>query len=261
MIIVQETQIPAQNTVRLLGLDSARGLAILLMVLFHFCYDLSYFHFVSMQFTDPFWIGFRTVTVSLFFIVSGWTMTLSPEKGMRWSRFYRRFGQVAGAAVAISVVTYLMFPQQWIYFGILHFFALSMWIALPFRQRPMLALWVGLLFFLLYATVDSFNLTPLFLLLQPWLNLPNSTLDIARLIPWFGIILFGIFLGHYGKKCFSWIPVNVLSRNMANLYFWKTRQSAVMRPLAWIGKRPLSIYLIHQPILFSVIALVAKITA
>ncbi len=246
---------------RLLWLDGARGLAILMMVVFHFFYDLSHFHFMALDFTDPFWRGFRTLILSLFFVVSGWTMTLNPAGGLRWGSFIKRFGQVAAAALALSLVTYLLFPQQWIYFGILHFFALSMWLALPFRQRPWLALCVGAALFFLDATVDGFGTTFLFLWLQPWLNLPNSTLDIARLVPWFGVVLFGIFLGHLGRGKLA-IPVIVALSGLATHSTLANHAlNAVAKPLAWVGKHPLFIYLVHQPILFGLIALAANIAA
>lgn len=243
----------AKPTARNDWLDSGRGLAIILMVVFHLGYDLSTFQFVSFDFNDAFWRGFRTLIIVLFFGVSGWTMTLRHSQPIHWPRFLKRFGQVASGALLISSVTLVLFPQQWIYFGILHFFALSMWVALPFRSRPYLALVTALTIILLDVTQPWFHFTPLYNALQPWLHLPNSTLDIARFTPWFAVVLLGIFFGHV-------TPTAPLSN-----FIWRIRRSDTSQTpqktslLQWAGKHPLSLYLIHQPILYGATALAAAI--
>lgn len=243
----------SETVTRVSWLDSSRGLAIILMVIFHLCYDLSTFHFVDFDFSGAFWRAFRTVIVVLFFGVSGWTMTLKHSQPIQWPRFLYRFGQVAGGALLISLVTFVMFPQQWVYFGILHFFALSMWVALPFRSRPYLALTVALIIFILDATQPWFHFTLLFNAVQPWLNLPDSTLDIARFTPWFGVVLLGIFLGHITSAT----PLNKCGW-YHRLHDWMP-QAPRISILAWAGKHPLALYLIHQPLLYGVTAATAAI--
>ena len=48
-------------------IDSLRGSAVVLMVGYHFCYDLDHFRLYSFDFhNNPFWLNLRTLIVSLF---------------------------------------------------------------------------------------------------------------------------------------------------------------------------------------------------
>ena len=227
-------------------LDRSRGLAIILMEIFHACFDLTTFHFASFDFTNDFWRAFRTLIIVLFFGISGWTATLGHDRPIPWRRFSKRFLQVAMAAILISLVTGFLFPQRWIYFGILHFFAVSMWVALPFRGRPYWALTVGIALFVMDATLSNFNFSWLFQALQPVLHLPNSTLDIARFTPWFGVVLIGIFLGHV-------VPEDRVAAIFSAGF--SAKKTPRFDLLLWTGRHPLSVYLIHQPILYGLTAI------
>lgn len=53
--------------------DALRGLAMVWMTVFHFCFDLSHFGFWSQNFrADPFWTTQRTFIVSLFLFARAW---------------------------------------------------------------------------------------------------------------------------------------------------------------------------------------------
>ena len=44
-------------------IDSLRGVAIVWMTVFHFCFDLTYFHYLRQDFyNDPFWTWQRSVS-------------------------------------------------------------------------------------------------------------------------------------------------------------------------------------------------------
>ncbi len=220
---------------RILALDSYRGLAILLMMVFHFAYDLSYFGYIEFAFDDPFWAWFRYIIVTLFFTVSGVSLVLATKDGIRWKKFLIRWAQVGLGAIAITVSTYFMFPKAWVYFGVLHFIFVAMITGLLFVKRPYLALVLGLTIFVLFNATDWFNLKWLYSYLKPILGLPNATQDITRYIPWFGMILVGIYLGH---------------KQLQNIIF---PQGKVANALAFMGKHSLLIYLVHQLILFGLV--------
>jgi uncharacterized membrane protein len=66
-------------------LDALRGVAIVWMALFHFCFDLNHFgFFVPRQlFTaDPFWTTQRTCIVTLFLFCAGMGQAIVLEQGV-----------------------------------------------------------------------------------------------------------------------------------------------------------------------------------
>lgn len=220
--------------------DLLRGLAILLMVVFHFCYDLSYFGYADFNIHSPFWTGFRTLILTLFFIVSGYSFYLAHGNGFRQRVFVRRFTQLFGSAAAITLVTRLLFPQSWIYFGILHFFVVAQLIMLVLCRHPRLNLIVTLGVFVCWISLPGFNLHWLYIYLQPVLDLPYGTQDITRLVPWISLITAGLAFAQYRQHLGINLPPVPLS----------VLKAPAIKLLALCGRHPLKIYLLHQPLLF-----------
>jgi uncharacterized membrane protein len=55
-------------------------------------------------------------------------------------------------------------------------------------------------------------------------------------LPWLGVLLWGLAIG-------GWL--------LTHRRHWLTGAlPAALRPLAWLGARPLRIYMLHQPVLF-----------
>ena len=108
-------------------LDALRAVAIVWMAIFHFCFDLSHFRLTHQNFyTDPFWTQQRTAIVTLFLFCAGFGQAIAWEQRQPWSRFWRRWAQVAGCAVLVSLGSWLMFKQRYISFGVLHAIAVML---------------------------------------------------------------------------------------------------------------------------------------
>lgn len=73
------------------------------------------------------------------------------------------------------------------------------------------------------------------------------TEDYVPLFPWLGVALIGIFIGRQLKKL-AWF---IASANM--------QLNGLCDVLAWMGKRSLLIYMIHQPILMGLLWLFLQI--
>ena len=223
-------------------IDQMRGIAIILMAIFHFCYDLGTFNFIEFSMKGTFFPWFRYVIVTLFFLSVGAGLYLAHTPAFRWRRFCWRQGKITGAALIITLSTLLLYPRSWIWFGVLHFIALSSVLALPFLRLPALSLLAGISIFLLFNLTDWFNLHFLWDAWRKPLHLPRGTQDLTRLIPWFGMILIGIYLGHKGCFGVQRIPLFIFER-----------------PVAWLSRHSLIFYLVHQPPLYGLAWLLNKL--
>jgi uncharacterized membrane protein len=221
-------------------LDALRAVAILWMAAFHFCFDLNYYKFIQQNFYgDPFWTVQRSVIVSLFLFCAGFGQAVAWEQGQGWPRFWRRWAQVAGCALLVTAGSYLMFPRSYISFGVLHGIALMLIITrLTARFGPWL--WpLGLVAIALPHVVrDSFFDSRL----TNWVGLVTHkpvTEDYAPLLPWIGVMWWGLAAGQWVLK---------------NRREWVTGAlPAVMTPLATLGRWSLSFYMLHQPVLIGLL--------
>jgi uncharacterized membrane protein len=223
-------------------LDALRGLAIVWMAAYHFGFDLNHFGLLQppqRPHSDPLWMAHRTAILSLFLFCAGFAQAIALDAGQGWPRFWRRWAQVAGCAVLVSIGSWLVFPRSWIAFGVLHALALMLILArllAPLRS----GLW-GLAAMALTAPLawrsEAFN--------NPWLSWTGLvtrkpvTEDYVPLLPWFGVLLMGLAAGQWvlaGRR--HWVA-GPLPRAMA--------------PLAVLGRWSLSFYMLHQPVFFGLL--------
>jgi uncharacterized membrane protein len=130
---------------RIPALDSLRGLAILAMVAYHFCFDLRYFGVTQWDFYhDPLWLNARTLILSSFLLIAGVSLVLADRGTASLARFWRHVAIIGACAIAVSVASYALFPASWIWFGVLHAIAVSLVLARPLVRRPALALILGI---------------------------------------------------------------------------------------------------------------------
>src|SRR5882724_7861972 len=111
---------------RLPLLDAARGFAVVAMVIYHFCWDLRYFGYIASDVEGALrWRIFAHSTAGAFLLIVGISLVLSTRRGFNAQKFLRRLGVLVAAALAITLVTYLLFPDSYIFFGVLHHIALA----------------------------------------------------------------------------------------------------------------------------------------
>jgi uncharacterized membrane protein len=236
----------AAPNARLGWIDAARGVAILAMAVYHFSWDLRFFGYISADVAgDPGWRIFARLIAGSFLFLVGVSLVLSARNGFNKARFLRRLATVTGAAAAITVVTWFVFPDSFIFFGILHCIALSSVLGLAFLRAPLLlAIGAAILCFL----APSFLSGPVFdhrALL--WLGLATyfpRTNDYVPILPWFGVVLAGVAAARLAP---------VLRPGLAG------PDRGAPAALAWAGRHSLPIYLIHQPLLFGLVYLAALV--
>ncbi len=223
-------------------LDALRGLAIVWMAAYHFAFDLNHFGLlVPRQFPnrDLTWVAQRTSILSLFLFCAGMALAVALHHGQSSPRFWRRWAQVAGCAVAVSIGSALVFPHSWIHFGVLHGIALMLLLARP-AARLGVWLWpLGLAALVLPRLVQA----PLFDgIALNWTGLVTRkpvTEDYVPLFPWIGVMLWGLAAGRWALSGGRTLLSGPLPR--------------ALHLLAVLGRWSLSFYMVHQPVFFGLL--------
>lgn len=231
--------------------DVARGVAIAAMVVYHFGWDLSFLKLMGTNIVAvPAWQWFAKSIAGSFLTLVGIGLALAHAAGFRARSFLRRLAKIGGAALVITIVTYFVFPESYIFFGILHCIAVGSVLALPFLRAPRVVTLTAALACLIAPKV--FRDPALDHPLLDWLGLgllEPRTNDYVPILPWFGMILIGVALG----------ATLVWRQQALGLARWRAR-NPLARALAAAGRRSLPIYLLHQPILLAVLYGVLQLT-
>ncbi len=228
--------------------DAARGVALLAMFAYHFAWDLDHYELISTDIgaSRP-WSLLARLTAGSFLALVGVSLVLARRGGFRPGPFLRRLAVIGGAAALVTLATWLLMPEDFIYFGILHCIAVSSVLALPFLRLP---LWIVLAAAVFCFLAPSLFAAPTFD--APWLRWLGlmtyfpPTNDYVPLFPWFGAVLTGIAAARIalavagGGAWARWRPANAFSR-----------------VLVWGGRHSLGIYLLHQPVFLGALYLVA----
>lgn len=233
---------------RLVLIDALRGVAIVLMVAFHFCFDLSYQGLADFDFyNDRFWLGARVLILSSFLFLVGVGLHLASRGGLNIRRYLRRLALIAAGAALVSLSTWWLFAERFVFFGVLHFIALASLLALPFARAGAFNLVLGIVLLGLGSAYQS-----------AWFDQPGwrwigfmtqkpATEDYVPLFPWFGVVLLGIYFAP-------------LLQRMALRWQDRLARVAAVGLLALAGRYSLWIYLLHQPPLIGGLALYVKLT-
>lgn len=230
---------------RIATIDILRGIAILMMFVFHFSYDLNLFGYVTINFLEePFWATFRVFIVSSFLLLVGISIILADRKKIDSQRFIYRMAKILTYALVVTLGSYVMLPESFIYFGILHFILAASVLGLLFRKYYWfnLILGIGLLILDTVASHSLFD-NPLINWIGFTTQLPYTE-DYVPLVPWFGVVLIGMFIGRrwFNGNTPAWLN-------------WQASNPAT-KTLAFGGRYSLHIYVLHQPIFIGVISMI-----
>ena len=231
-------------------LDTVRGVCILSMVAYHGMYDLvDIFGLPSAWYVGlPGYVWQQSIC---------WTFILLSGLCWRLSRHHVKRGLLlVGCGAAITLVTWIVMPSQRILYGVLNLLGLSALLLIPcdkvFRKIPAWAGLAGALaLFALTKNVSRGSLGFEALVLCPLpeqlystdllavVGFPSPSFwstDYFPLLPWFFLYCAGYFL---------WGLLDQSGRA-------KQLLKPGLRPLSFLGRHSLLIYLIHQPALMAV---------
>lgn len=232
---------------RLLWIDHARTVALVGMVAFHFVFDFSNFAILPVGLArTPFWWTFARVVASSFIFIAGVSLFLAHGRAWQPRKFLRRLAVLVAAAAGVSGATYLADPAGFVYFGILHSIAMSSVIGLAFLRAPAavtLAAALGAAVLPRYLVGGIFD-HPLLV----WTGLATQnppSMDYVPTFPWLAPFLAGLAFAQATRGTGLWRGATADPGPLA-------------RALAWPGRHSLSLYLLHQPILFGLAYLIAS---
>jgi len=215
-------------------IDLIRGVDIVFMVLFNYTVTLRYFGLINIQ-PDLYYRSLPLVIASVFIFLSGAAAFASFENNKEnfGRRYFIRGVKLLVFAAFITLFTAIFVPEGTVYFGILHFFALSSFFVPVFTKYNELNPIAGVLIILsgIYLRTRDFSFPYLL-----WLGfMPENftTFDYFPLLPWLGVLLLGIFSGKSMITKTGHIKFNNRSAEA----------------FVCLGRNSLTVYLMHQPLL------------
>jgi len=241
-----------KKTERLWEIDSLRGIAIIMMIIYHIIFDLNYFKIYATDLYSAPILFFLYPIGTMFLLLFGISLTISysrvqktlTEKQLHL-KFLKRGLVVFSLGLIITLVTWIYLKEGFIVFGILHCIGVSIILAYPLIKYRYQNLIIGTILIVLGILLRTIRFDFNWLL---WLGFIPSrfyTLDYFPLIPWFGVVLIGIFLGntfyHDSKRK---LKIKDISQNIA------------IRFMCFLGRHSLIIYLLHQLIIIAIIHLI-----
>lgn len=230
-------------------IDFLRGSAVVMMVAFHFIFDLNFLGIYEIQVYSG-WLGwFAYLIGTMFLLFVGISLTISYRRAVGKMdarslrrKYLKRGVQIFALGLVITVVTMIYPGRGFVVFGVLHCIGLSIvaaYVLLPYR-------WLNLVLGIAIVAIGVFIAQSVYAF--PWLvwlgfaPVGSYSIDYFPLLPWFGIVLLGVFVG------------NMIYRNpsRAREGSWKGWVRS-LSPFLYLGRHSLVIYLLHQPILFGIL--------
>lgn len=227
-------------------IDFLRGIAIIMMVLYHLLYNLHYFGHYNINVYSGFWMYFARTTATIFIFLVGVSLILSFSKAIKsnlnekklFLKYLRRGFKIFSWGLIITLVTWIFLREGCVVFGILHLIGISIILAYPFLKLRLWNLLIGILFIFLGLYLKGFTFNFSWLV---WLGFKPThfyTVDYFPLFPWFGVVLIGLFFGNL-----------IYSDYSRKFMLGDFSDFSIIKSFCFLGKHSLFIYLIHQPLI------------
>jgi uncharacterized membrane protein len=247
-----KTKFTAKATAdRFWEIDAVRGVAVVMMVIYHFVYDLYFFQITDVIFTNRFWFYFQRITASTFIMLVGVSLAIIYQRAavknrtgrsLAW-RLFQRGTRIFGWGMVISLGTYFALgPALYIKFGILHFIGFSIAISYPFLRYSWLNVSVGILLIVAGRMLQQYTFDLPWLVWLGFEPANHAYVDYFPAIAWYGVVLLGIAAGNLLYRADG----RVL--RLPDLSGW-----GPVAALRRMGQHSLPIYLLHQPVLFALL--------
>jgi len=263
---------------RIWEIDFLRGLSVILMVCDHLLYDFTMLRsmfgnfrsqssqIAPMLYDFGYWWFYNSevrgvlhiIFVSIFCLLVGVSCSFSRSN-------FKRAGQLAIVSLLFSAVTFgayylLQISSMYIVFGILHLFSISIFVyallkKLPAHKLIITLVGVGIIALQFLSEFDKNQIDHIVFLVESnqtlenfariALGLAKSGSDWQPMIPWMGVVLLG---GVLGEELYS------ERRSLLPKLDGKWN-----RPVCFVGRSSLLVYILHQPILVGILFVIMTI--
>ena len=241
-----------KSSERFWEIDLLRGIAIILMISYHIIFDLNYFRIYATDMYSLPVLLFLYPIGTTFLLLMGISLTLSYSRAQKnltkkqlQLKFLKRGLRVFCLGLIITLVTWVYLKEGFIIFGILHCIGISIILTYPLIKYRSGNLVIGVILILLGVLLRTMRFDFSYLL---WLGFIPSrfyTLDYFPLLPWFGVVLIGVFMG------------NTLYKDNERKFKLKdVSKNIVISFMCFLGRHSLIIYLLHQLIIVGIIYLI-----
>ena len=228
---------------RIYSLDFLRGLAVIFMVIYHFFWDLGFFGYIDISLaTSGLGLIVAQAIGASFIFISGVSLSLYYFSSKFLSKFWFRLLKLFLISCLISIVTLVFDRNNFIFFGILHLLTICSLIGLILFKFNNQFFYVLILTMTLAISFydPSFEL-PVYL---SWIglsaSLPNTN-DFYPIFPWINFYILGCWLGSLSNAKIIKSAIYYNNRELSFIYKW----------IVFFGKKSLTLYILHQPVFFS----------
>lgn len=236
--------------------DIIRGVSVIAMIVYHTMWDLVYLFGVAVPWfkTDMGFLFQQSICWS-FVLISGFCWHLGKTK-------IKRSVIVLACSLVLTAVTAIVMPEQIILHGVLSLIGTAMLVTIPLdkifkKVHPLWGIVISFLLFLLTYDVNNgfvgiaghklFELPESLYIntVTAFFGFPHDAFyssDYVPILPW----IFVFFIGYF---------IYALLEKRNKLYFLSR---FTCKPIEFIGRHSLEIYMAHQPIIFGILFLIFK---
>ena len=240
---------------RLFLLDITRGICVLAMVAYHFCWDLGYFGFIDLRLITQGFGLFIAQLIGLSFItIAGISSRILSLSDSFKQKILKRFFKLVFISAVISAATFILNRNSFIFFGILHFLSVCSLISLILIYVK--SSFHLFLIFLCAAIISISGITFNLPIMLSWLGFNKDipiTNDFYPLFPWITFYFFGFWFGK--------IIYEKLSKKENGFSMPIDGINMLLKFFEYMGQKALIIYILHQPILFSLFFVFIKVAS
>lgn len=236
---------------RFIELDLWRGFSVIFMIVFHVFFVLDFYGVVKNEMSSGFFEIFGDFVRVSFLLLVGVSAAISYEKvfartGSRFLAVLRQWkrGVIAGVcALIVSFATFLVVPDTYVRFGILHLIAFSIFVLAFFAGSKR-----GSFAFAIFSFILGYFLKDCRSLILPVCGNGAEALDYFSVFPWIGFAAIGIFIGRI-------FYIEGMSDFSAGIFRIFDPENFILNTISVMGRYSLLIYMLHIPIIIGMLVL------